>query len=220
MFASPVSVIANKSYSKANLKKDEFSVSGKTSMGEIISNAFSKYGSDEAVDQNTSIKDVTSSNNVVTINLTNKEDCSVLVGIYDEKTLNLIADSIKKVKSSDDQSVTISFDEKLPENYIVKAVAVDKNNEAICNVYTDNDNTEWYKEFISSTIDDYSKKKVINFDNSNDDNFARERLVQVQLAGALPSQKHGRLSTALLLFLQEQMQYLNIMFGKSMRMRP
>lgn len=172
MFASPVSVIANKSYSKANLKKDEFSISGKTSIGEIISNAFSKYDSDEAVDQNTSIKDVTSSNNVVTINLTNKEDCSVLVGIYDEKTLNLIADSIKKVKSSDDQSVTISFDEKLPENYIVKAVAVDKNNEAICNVYTDNDNTEWYKEFISSTIDDYSKKKVINFDNSNDDNFA------------------------------------------------
>ena len=172
MTLSPFSVLGNNVASETELKNDGFSVDGGSSVGNILSKAFADAGEGEEVDGDVCIKDVSSDDNTVTVDLTNKEKCSVLVGIYDEESSELISDSSKEVLPSEDQSVEISFDEKLPENYVVKAVAVDENNEAICNVYTDNDNAKWYKDFISSTVNDYSENRVINFDSAENDNFA------------------------------------------------
>ena len=95
MTLSPFSIIGNIATSETELKNDGFSVDGGSSVGNILSKAFTDAGEGEEVDGDVCIKDVSSDDNTVTVDLTNKEKCSVLVGIYDEESSELISDSSK-----------------------------------------------------------------------------------------------------------------------------
>lgn len=174
MTISPFSIVLsnNVDNNDVGIKNENYSVNGNTSFGNIFAEAMNDYSNKNTVENDYCVKDVTISDNTILVDMKNKTECSLLVGIYDEETFELIETANKKVSASEDQIVDVQINGDLPESYIVKAVAVDNNNQNLCNVYTDNDNAEWYKEFMDSTIYDYKGNDVINLDNSANDNFA------------------------------------------------
>ena len=161
---------ATKSSKNASIN-DDYSIESDSSFGDIISDALNKY-KDTDENKDYSVTDVQTDNKTNTISATinAKEDCSINVGVYEEKTNDLVFSSVDNVESGQ-STVNIKSEEDLPDNYVVKAVLTDSSSEPISTVYTDNDNTTWYQDYCDTSVDDFKDDRVVNLNDDKNDNF-------------------------------------------------
>lgn len=173
MIPSVSGIFTNRNGDKdVKVKGDAYSIEGETSFGNIFADALNRFKNTDKFDSDYYISDVKTENNTVSVQLSNEDSCKVAVGIYDENGKNIVDSNMKSVSASDYQIVDVTLEKELPENYVVKVVAVDEDDNALCNVYTDNDNTEWYQDFKAATVDDFDECNVLNLDGLLDNNFA------------------------------------------------
>ena len=121
------------------------------------------------------IQSVIIENKTATVELKTLDACTVAVAIYEYNGGKMVAsgktdiDANESVKENT-VSVTIDMDE-MPEYFYVKAFLVDANNAPLCKSYESMEYTKEFEEFMAKTTDDFDTDKVINLDESEDNNF-------------------------------------------------
>ena len=100
------------------------------------------------------------------------EDCTLVVGIYEEDGIRLIATGTADVTAGD-TDVTVSIEaDTLPAYYHVKAFLVDNVSLRPCSkVYETDDYTRKMKECFAKTTSDFTESQVLNLDADETNNF-------------------------------------------------
>ena len=100
------------------------------------------------------------------------EDCTLVVGIYEEDGIRLIATGTADVTAGD-TDVTVSIEaDTLPAYYHVKAFLVDNVSLRPCSkVYETDDYTWKMQEFFAKTTSDFTESQVLNLDADETNNF-------------------------------------------------
>ena len=100
------------------------------------------------------------------------EDCTLVVGIYEEDGIRLIATGTEDVTAGD-TDVTVSIEaDTLPAYYHVKAFLVDNVSLRPCSkVFETDDYTRKMQEFFAKTTSDFTESQVLNLDADETNNF-------------------------------------------------
>lgn len=100
------------------------------------------------------------------------EDCTLVVGIYEEDGIRLIATGTADVTAGD-TDITVSIEaDTLPAYYHVKAFLVDNVSLRPCSkVYETDDYTRKMQEFFAKTTSDFTESQVLNLDADETNNF-------------------------------------------------
>ncbi len=100
------------------------------------------------------------------------EDCTLVVGIYEEDGIRLIATGTADVTAGD-TSVTVGIEaDTLPAYYHVKAFLVDNVSLRPCSkVFETDDYTRKMQEFFAKTTSDFTESQVLNLDADETNNF-------------------------------------------------
>ena len=104
--------------------------------------------------------------------ITNEGDL-LTVAIYDEEGIQLIT-SVQAKAEIDTTKMEIPVDKSvMPEYFYIRAFLTDEETlRPLCTVYESPNYTRKMQEFFAKTVDDFEEEKVVNFDNSADNNFA------------------------------------------------
>ena len=100
------------------------------------------------------------------------EDCTLVVGIYEEDGIRLIATGTADVTAGD-TDVTVSIEaDTLPAYYHVKAFLVNNVSLRPCSkVFETDDYTRKMQEFFAKTTNDFTESQVLNLDTDETNNF-------------------------------------------------
>lgn len=141
-----------------------------TGMGKIINNL-----TDEKVDNNSGyvISDLTVKDKIATVKMNVLADCTLVVAVYDEDTLQMLGSGTKQVEFDENipeynSDVELEID-TMPENFLAKAFLLNENNHALCKEFTCNTYTTMYQEFLNTTPDDFKDKEIVEMDENQDD---------------------------------------------------
>lgn len=120
------------------------------------------------------VVDLNYKNNKLTATVSNVEPCDLVVEIYEdsENSENKITDSIVKIENqSQNKEINVTFNQQLPQYFVMKAYLKDKDGKKLTDVYTSHNNTKKMIEFLKSTIYDYQAEKVVKLSKYDANNF-------------------------------------------------
>ncbi|MBQ8188513.1 MAG: DUF4214 domain-containing protein, partial [Lachnospiraceae bacterium] len=103
------------------------------------------------------------------------EDCILLVAIYDEAGEQLIASGSLDIVAGDEAAITeIDIAEaEMPQYFYLRGYLVEKESyRPLCTVYESPNYTQEMQEFFAKTTNDFEEDRVLNLDESTDNNFA------------------------------------------------
>lgn len=103
-----------------------------------------------------------------TVELNNKEACTLVVAIYEEGSMHMFASGVKEIEANAGTAeVEIDID-TMPETYVAKAFLLDGGQYALCKEYVSYKHTNAYLEFLDKEPKDFSGKEVVVFDDSKE----------------------------------------------------
>ena len=156
---------------------DGYNVS--TDMGDMSMTATNSFGemlteslSEQTNEQNNGyyISDIEYEGYCALVSFVTQQDCTIRVAVYEEDTGRMVTTASADVLATDTEAI-VEFEDELPDYFVLKAFMLDENVAPLCKAYTCNEMTQMYEEFIETTVEDYPEDKVINLDESIDNNF-------------------------------------------------
>lgn len=138
---------------------------------DIFSDAV-KEVKDDSVTEVNNISRITFSENTATVNLKTTKASKLLVGVYTEDETKLLGVGTENITETDTE-VKVKVNITMPEYFIAKGYIVDSTTmKPISTVYTCTFYTKDMQDLFKSNIDSYDRERVINFDDSYNNNFA------------------------------------------------
>lgn len=156
--------------------EDEASISAENGLSKIIENLTEAEAEDEYANTGYSISDMTFDGITANVTVNVPAECTLVVAVYDEDTLEMISSATKKLSASvyseDYRKDIISLDMNvlvMPEHFLAKAFLLDENNNALCKNYTCRTYTTQFEIFMETTPSDFEGKDIITMDDNCDD---------------------------------------------------
>ncbi|MBP3412135.1 MAG: InlB B-repeat-containing protein [Oscillospiraceae bacterium] len=146
------------------------SIEGESSLGAILSGALNEYSTDPG-NEAYAVTDLETNGKVVYADVNAQTDCTLAVSVLDEETGELLATQTKAISAGEGR-VSLTLDETLPRHYVTRAVLLDTANGITGQVYTDNDHTLWYEEYLNTGVEDFDGANIVQLEESTEDNFA------------------------------------------------
>ena len=138
---------------------------------DIFSDAVNEV-KDASVTEVNNISRITFSENTATVNLKTTKASKLLVGVYTEDETKLLGVGTENITDTDTE-VKVKVNITMPEYFIAKGYIVDSYTmKPISTVYTCTYYTSDMQQLFDSNIDSFDRDKVINFDDSYNNNFA------------------------------------------------
>ncbi|MBE6784451.1 MAG: hypothetical protein E7536_10645 [Ruminococcaceae bacterium] len=106
-------------------------------------------------------------NDLLTVNFTNDDDCTLVVSFYDEETEQMLHSEVFEVPAKAKYARFQIDRTKLPEYFVVRAFLLGDNNEALCSNFESRDYTKKAMDFKSKTPDDFDASKVVELENDD-----------------------------------------------------
>jgi len=166
----PVTAFAEE-ITEASSNLENLQVEGVNSVGDMLAQEYAE--SDEVYDEiSNNIYEITVSDNVATVKLQTLTDARLIAGLYDEDGKIMLTSAIQEI-TSEDTSVSLTFNiDSMPEFFVVKAFLLDvKTNSPLCKQFECDTYTSQMQEFLSKSVDDFNKEKVLNLDENQNNNF-------------------------------------------------
>ncbi|MDD6763447.1 MAG: S-layer homology domain-containing protein [Clostridiales bacterium] len=112
--------------------------------------------------------------NNVQLNVSTDSVCEARITFYNEDKTTVLGTTTTNVGSELEMAdITIDISGiTLPQYFIMTADLFDEEDSQLCKTYTCIDYTKEYEEFMSKTVDDFIDRTVVNFDESEEMNFA------------------------------------------------
>ena len=174
-----ITIVPLSSFAEDNGKNSNVEANGdveyqaNNAVGDIILNAANEEKNEET--SNYIINSVTVQNKTATANVINYESCSLVVAVYDNNGKKMLTSANATLEKSDEpteSTVTLDFDiDVMPDYYYIKAFLLNSENAPLCNMYVNKEHTKEFEEFMAKTTDDFDSDKVINIDESKNNNF-------------------------------------------------
>ncbi len=164
----------NENSADAQIEQTDLAFNSDNSLGSMISNVMEEKQNEQEEESDNYILGLSVENDVADVSLVVAEDSIVRVDICDEDTKKVITSGVASVEAeSETAEVKIDTNRvKIPEHFITKAVILDEKSNELSSEYIDESNTQWYEDFSESEVGDFDADRVINMDESTDDNFA------------------------------------------------
>lgn len=112
------------------------------------------------------------------------KDATLVVGIYSEDGEQMEASGIAEV-TPDETEVTVELaGDKMPEYFLVRTFLIDSGDYSpLCPADESTMYTEEMQKLLDSTTDDYDADRVLNLDESNENNFAiyKENVQKIEI---------------------------------------
>lgn len=149
----------------------DISISAENSFGKLFKEVIESEQAEQQENNGYNIFSVEVVNNTATVQMETLNDCTLVVGIYEENS-SIMSASANKMVSSQDKNVTLQFGTALPSYFTVKAFLVDDTMHPLCAVYENPNYTKEMQEFLAKTTKDFDEEKVLNLDTDITNNFA------------------------------------------------
>ncbi len=163
------------------LETENMSVVGTDSFGEMLSQALSQETEQEE-NQSCHISDITVEGNAASVSLETDREATLVVGIYTEDGMEMTASGITQV-TPDTETVTVDIAaEEMPQYFLVRAFLLDSDYSPLCLSFESSLYTEEVQDILKKTVNDFDQDKVLNLDDSADNNFAvyKESVKQIK----------------------------------------
>lgn len=138
------------------------------SFGEMLTDSLSEYTGEQSSEYY--ISDVEYEGYCALVTFVTQQDCTIRVAVYEEDTGKMVTSASAEVLATDTE-VIVEFEDELPDYFVLKAFMFDDDIAPLCKAYTCNEMTKMYEDFLSTTVEDFPEDKVINLDESEDNNF-------------------------------------------------
>ena len=169
---APMSVFAKENVTDGTAEgvMSDVNLKATNSVGELVTKALEKNGLDAESEYGVTGLDF--DGKTATVTGFAKENCALIVAIYDENSNRMLASGIGEF-SENEQTASVEISTtQMPEYYIAHAFLLDENGSALCDKFTSREHTHDFEEFYEKTVDDFDKDKVINLDENKESNFA------------------------------------------------
>lgn len=148
------------------------SVESKYEAFDVFSDAVNEVEK-EAVTEVNNISRITFSEKTATVNLKTTINSTLLVGVYTEDEKQLLGVGTKSVITTDTEVKVDVNITSMPQYFIAKGYLVDNTTmKPISTVYICTYYTKDMQDLFKSNIDSYDRDRVVNFDDSYNNNFA------------------------------------------------
>lgn len=151
----------------------EISAKGTNAFGNLLADAMDEKLSEQTTNNGYNVFAVEMEDNLAVVSLETLEDCTLVVGVYDEAGEQMLASGhLDVMKGETDAVVEIETDE-MPDYYYLRAFLVDSVNfQPLCVAYESPNYTWEMQEFLAKTADDFDAERVLNLDEDETNNFA------------------------------------------------
>ena len=153
--------------------ESEISVQGTDSFGNMVAEAIDNKVEQQEENEGCNIFGITMSGTEAEVDFETNKDASLVVGIYDEAGIKMVASGHAEV-TTDEKTVKINIENgQLPDYYYVKGFLVDPETyEPYCTAYETPNYTKEMQEFFSKTTEDFAGHEILNLDDDTTNNFA------------------------------------------------
>ncbi len=168
---APVSVFAKENVTDGTAEgvMSDVNLKATNSVGELVTKALEKNGLNAESEYGVTGLDF--DGKTATVTGFAKENCALIVAIYDENSNRMLASGIGEF-SEDEQTASVEIlTTQMPEYFVAYAFLLDENGSALCDKFTSREHTHDFEEFYEKTVDDFDKDKVINLDENKESNF-------------------------------------------------
>lgn len=166
--AVPFGAFAAENEASVTQSNNNVTLEATNSLGDMLTESLDTTGIDP--DGDYTVTDLTFEGNTATASYLNIESCNLVVAVYDETTMQMLTSEVTSVEA-DSVSATVTFTDALPEFFVAKAFLLDDDYAPLCKEYTSRRNTAEFAEFMALETTDFEADKVINLDESEDNNF-------------------------------------------------
>lgn len=168
---APMSVFAKENVTDGTAEgvMSDVNLKATNSVGELVTKALEKNGLNAESEYGVTGLDF--DGKTATVTGFAKENCALIVAIYDENSNRMLASGIGEF-SEDEQTASVEISTtQMPEYFVAYAFLLDENGSALCDKFTSREHTHDFEEFYEKTVDDFDKDKVINLDENKESNF-------------------------------------------------
>ena len=148
-------------------------ISGTNSMGELFSQALSDEQEKQDESAGNFIYSVNIVDGVACVDYITTENGIITVAIYDETGVQLISSANGKADKESTYTEIELNKEEIPQYFYVRAFLTDEETlRPFCTAYESPNYTQEMQEFFEKTVNDFEEDKIVNFDESESNNFA------------------------------------------------
>ena len=153
------------------LSTDNIEVSGSNSLGSMLAEEYEK-NAENLEDTGSGIYAVEVEGKTARVDVRALVEAQLIVSVFDEEGNNMYGSGMTDV-STEDTIVELTFEiDTMPQYFYIKAFLLDKaTNLPLCRQFENNYYTQKMQEFFAKSTDDFDEDKVLNLDNSRQDNF-------------------------------------------------
>ena len=155
----------------AELVDNDLSVTGTNSLGTMLAEEYEE-NADNTEKTGSGVYAVEITGNTARVDVRALVDAQLVVSIFDEDGNNMYGSGMIDV-TPDDTVVELTFEiDSMPQYFLIRAFLLDKiTNLPLCKQFENNYYTQEMQEFFAKATDDFDEDKVLNLDNSEEDNF-------------------------------------------------
>ena len=155
------------------VENGDFSIQGTDSFGNMLSQTLSDEVEQQEENQGCNIFEITIEEQKAAVSLETSENATLVVGIYSEDGLEMKGSGIAEV-TPDDEEITVDIaTDGMPEYFLVRGFLINSEDYSpLCTAYESSMYTQEMKKLLDLTVDDFDADRVLNLDESKDNNFA------------------------------------------------
>ena len=165
---------ANESTDGVSMDNSKVSVEGTNSFGNMLTDTLSEKIDEQQENNGYNVFSVEMTDTkTAQVKFETLQDCTLLVGIYDESGEKMLASGSTEVTAGEKNTTVEIETDEMPQYFYVRAFLVDTEClRPLCTAYRSPNYTQRMQEFFAKTTDDFDADKVYNFDDDKKNNFA------------------------------------------------
>lgn len=148
------------------------SLTGNDGLGNLLTGKLGQEAEKQLENNGYNVFDVEIEATIAEVSYEVKEDCTLLVAVYDETEMEMLALGSEEVFSDETETQVRLETEKMPEYFIIKAYLVNTETmKPLCTVYESAMYTKEMQDFLQKTTEDFEEEKVVNLDSDITTNY-------------------------------------------------
>lgn len=151
----------------------ELSVKGTNTLGNLLAEPVEEEMQKQEENNGCNIFSIEVEGNVAVADFETTENAELLVAVYDESGVEMVASGSTSVYAGDKMAAVDIEIETMPQYFYLRGFLIDPDSfRPICTAYESPNYTKDMQDFFASTAGDYQQDRVLNFDESENTNFA------------------------------------------------
>ncbi len=151
----------------------DVSIQGTNTFGNLLTSELTAEMDKQEENSGCNIFSIEMNGTDAAISFETTENCTLVVGIYDESGQRMLASGNTAVTKGETEALVTIETNSMPQYYYLRGFLVDSDTlRPVCTVYESPNYTQEMQEFFAKTVDDFDSEKVLNLDEDKSNNFA------------------------------------------------